>query len=204
MKILLVDKQTIRIDGLARLLTKSAHDLVEKAQTVHEALDYFSKTGFDILLADFNQIDDSDLALLQKIRKIYPNLKVVVLNMQEESSLVNELLQANARTATADTKARLALAEVLEALPASEVRLSGNLSKIIRNSLQATPEVNLLTAREQEILQLMAMGQTDAMMATTLGLNESTVATHRKNILRKTKTNSTAGLLKFAYANHLL
>jgi DNA-binding NarL/FixJ family response regulator len=69
----------------------------------------------------------------------------------------------------------------------------------------AQPEgQKLLTSREREILQLIAKEFSNRQIADQLFISERTVETHRKNIFRKTNTNSIVGLMKFAYANQLL
>ena len=93
MKILLVDDQAILMDGIANLLSKSAHEVVEKANTVDEALKYFNETEFDILIADYNIIDDNGLVLIRKVKDVYPNMKLIVLSMHDEIHLVEEILK---------------------------------------------------------------------------------------------------------------
>ena len=74
MKILLVDDQEILMDGIANLLSKSAYEVVEKANSVDEALSYFNETEFDILIADYNIVDDNGLILIRKVKQVYPGL----------------------------------------------------------------------------------------------------------------------------------
>ncbi|MGW8121075.1 response regulator transcription factor [Roseivirga echinicomitans] len=58
--------------------------------------------------------------------------------------------------------------------------------------------------REREILKLISQEFSNKQIAEELFISERTVETHRKNIFRKTKTNSLVGLIKFAYANNLI
>lgn len=204
MKILLVDDHAILLDGIANLLSKSAYELVEKANTVNEALDYFEKTEFDILITDFNLIDDNGLTLIRKVKKIYPNLKIIVLSMHDEVHLVKEILKEGVNGYVLKKDSHLDLVNALETVNKGKVYLSDDINKIILNSLQHNEESKLLTVRELEILKLIADENTSKMIAEHLFISERTVETHRKNIFRKTKTNSVVGLLKFAYANHLI
>nr|WP_289847938.1 helix-turn-helix transcriptional regulator [Reichenbachiella agariperforans] len=73
---------------------------------------------------------------------------------------------------------------------------------MIDNLNITTPK--LLSQREREILELIAKEYTNKKIADELFISERTVETHRKNIFRKTKTNSLVGLIKFAYANDLI
>jgi len=204
MKILLVDDHTILLDGIANLLAKSAYDLIEKANTVNEALDYFKETEFDILITDFNLIDDNGLTLIRKVKKIYPNLKIIVLSMHDEAHLVKEILKEGVDGYVLKKDSHLDLVEALETVNKGKVYLSDDINKILLKSLHHDEETKLLTDREQEILRLIAEENTSKMIAEKLFISERTVETHRKNIFRKTKTNTVVGLLKFAYANHLI
>ena len=65
------------------------------------------------------------------------------------------------------------------------------------------PEPSHLTGRELEVIRLIEQEYSNKQIAETLFISERTVETHRKNIFRKTKTNSVIGLIKYAY-NHKL
>ncbi|MEQ8714363.1 MAG: response regulator transcription factor, partial [Cyclobacteriaceae bacterium] len=82
--------------------------------------------------------------------------------------------------------------------------LSNEINKMLIQSLHGSDEQRLLTEREREILKLIAKEYTNKDIAESLFISERTVETHRKNIFRKTKTNSLVGLIKFAYANNLI
>ena len=204
MKILLVHNQSILLDGVANLLTRSAHDLVEKANTVEDALSYFAETEFDLLITDFNLIDDAGLALISKVKRIYPNIKVIVLSMQEESFLIKEVLKDSTGNYTIKKGSRPDLAEALAMTNKNEVPLNEELTRILNKAIQGTPKPKLLTAREQDVLQLIAEGYPETAVAEKLAISERAVTGHLNSIFRKTKTNTVIGLLKYAYAKNLL
>ena len=82
--------------------------------------------------------------------------------------------------------------------------MSSEINKLLVDSLSFPDEHRLLTDREREILKLIAQEYTNKMIAEALFISERTVETHRKNMFRKTKTNSLVGLIKFGYANNLI
>lgn len=63
---------------------------------------------------------------------------------------------------------------------------------------------DILTKREKEILQFIAEGDTDKVIATKLTISATTVSTHRKNILRKLKLKNTAMLVSYAIRNKIV
>ena len=204
MKILLVDDHAILLDGIANLLAKSAHDLIEKANTIDEALNYFAETAFDVLITDFNLVDDNGLTLIRKVKKIYPNLKIIVLSMHDEAHLVKEILKEGINGYVLKKDTHHDLVEAIEAVDKGKVYLSDDINDILINALKHKEETKLLTPREKEVLQFIASEYDTKKIAQELVVSEKTVETHRKNIFKKTKTSSVVGLLKFAYANNLI
>ncbi len=204
MKILLVDDHTILLDGIAGLLSKSANELVEKANTIDEALSYFTETEFDILITNYNLIDDNGLALIRKIKKIYPGLKIIVLSMHDEAHLVKEILKESVDGYILKKDSHHDLVEVLESVNNGKLNLSNEINSILADSWQNGKEIKLITDQELDVLRLIAEEYSTERIAETLILSEKAVQTLRKDIFRKTKTSSNVGLVKFAYANNLI
>ena len=204
MKILFVDKQEILLDGIANLLAKSAHDLVENANTIGDALNYFSEAEFDILIADFNLVDDNGLALIRKVKKIYPRLKIIVLSMRDEAQLVEEILKNGSDNYVLEDDTHHNLIEVLDSIDKGKIILNEEINKILLGQTSQSKKVKPLTAREKEVLKLVSDEHSSKEIANELAITEKTVESHRKNIFKKTKTSSEIGLLKYAYANNLI
>jgi len=203
MKILLVDDCTILLDGIANLLSKSANELVEKTNTINEALSYFEKTSFDIVITNYNRIDNSGLQLIRKIKKIYPSLKIIVLSMKDEAHLVEEVMKTKTDS-TSNNRTPHSLADALNSQLNGKFQLNEEISEILKNSSHTGKLKVKITSVEEEILRLIAEEHTDQQMAEILLIGEKAVRNHRKSIFRKTKTSSESGLLKYAYANNLL
>lgn len=204
MKITFVDKQEILLDGIAKLLAKSAHDLVEKANTIDEALEYFSEAEFDILISDFSLIDANGLELIRKVKRIYPKLKIIVLSMHEETHLVKEILKAGVNSYILDNETHISIVEALESVDNDKVVLNADINKILTKSRKHNKNEQLLSTREREVLRLVANNLTTKEISDELLIKEKTVETYRKNIFKKTKTSSIVGMLKYAYANNLI
>ena len=202
MKILFVDEKAILLDGIAKLIAKSAHDLVEKANTVDEALSYFSEAEFNILITDFNLVDDNGLDLIRRVKKIYPKSKIIVLSMQDEAYLAKEIIKEGVDVP--DKEYNYNIAEALDAVAKGKVVLNNKISEIITQVLTNNKNDNLLSEREKVVLKLISDDYTTDEIALTLTITEKTVDNHRKSLFKKTKTSSVIGLLKYSYANNLI
>lgn len=204
-KIVLVDDHSILLDGLKKLIEEDDALSVEDAVgTVPDAIRSIDKHRPDLVITDYNLGDDDGLSLVQKTKRIFPDLKFIVLSMHDEAHLVKEILKegVNGYVLKKDTKDELL--EAIYAVRAGKMYMSNDINAILVKNLHEPEEGKLLTAREREILKLIATEYTNKMIAEALFISERTVETHRKNIFRKTKTGSLVGLIKFAYANNLI
>jgi len=204
MKILFIDKQEILLDGIAKLLAKSAHDLLERTNTIDEALNYFSEAEFDILIADYNLVDDNGIALIRKVKLIYPKLKIIVLSMHDEAHLAKEILKEGVNSNILDKESHYDLIEALESVEKGKIVLNTDINNILTKSLNKNNNDRLLSAREKEVLRLISNDSATKEIAEKLSITEKTVEVHCKNIFKKTKTSSIIALLKYAYANNLI
>ena len=202
MKILFVDDKAILLDGITKLLAKSTNDLLEKANTIDDALSYFSEAEFDILITDFNLVDDNGLDLIRKVKKIFPKLKVIVLSMDEEAHLAKEIIKEGVEALEKDS--HYDIVEALEAVAKRKVVLSKEINKILTQAVTKNKNDKLLSEREKVVLKLISDDYTTDEIALTLTITEKTVENHRKSLYKKTKTSSVIGLLKYSYANNLI
>ena len=204
MKILFVNKQGLFPDGIADLLAKSAHDLIEQANTIGDALSYFSGTEFSILITNFNQVDDHGLRLIRKVKLIYPNLRIIVLSMQDEDLLARQIIKDNIKEYVFEKASPYDISRALNVINGRLISLSVGMNKIISGARNQNTKGKLLSARETEVLKLLSYGYSIKQISEKLELAEKTIASHNKNLFKKTKTTTLSGLLKYTYANNLI
>ena len=204
MKILLVDDHAILVDGVKSLLQREGYNVVSQANSAEQALEFLKKNETELLITDFNMPGMDGLSLIHTVKVINPSIKIIVLSMHDEVHLVKEILKAgvNGYVLKKDTQTELLLA--IKEVTSGKVFLSNDINKLLIINLQHPHEGKLLTDREREIVKLIAREFTNKQIAEELFISERTVETHRKNIFRKTGTNSLVGLIKFAYANNLI
>lgn len=205
MKILLVDDHVILMDGIKSLLEGvEEFEVVAAKSSAEEALEYLKHHDIDILVSDYNLPNMDGLDLVKAVKRILPEAKIIILSQHDEVHLVREILKVGVQGYLLKKDTHLELVSAIRQVAKGKVFMSSEINQMLVESLTFPEEHKLLTAREREIVKLIAQEYTNRMIAEALFISERTVETHRKNIFRKTKTNSLVGLIKFAYANNLI
>ena len=205
MKILLVDDHSILLDGLKKLIEEDEMlNVVDAVANVPDAIRSLDKHKPDLVITDYNLGDDDGLSLVQKAKRLFPEMKFIVLSMHDEAHLVKEILKEGVHGYVLKKDTKDELLEAIYTVRGGRMYLSNDINTMLVKSLHEPSEGKLLTAREREVLKLISQEYANKQIAEELFISERTVETHRKNIFRKTKTNSLVGLIKFAYANNLI
>ena len=201
----MVDDHTIMLDGLVALLkTDEEIEIAGTAGTVADAMDFLKMNHIDVLVTDYNLPDDDGLSLVRKVKRLWPEIKILVLSMHSEAHLVKEILKEGIDGYVLKKDSKDELIDALYSVKKGNLFVSNEINNMLVRNLHQPDDQKLLTEREREILKLIAKEYTNRMIAEELFISERTVETHRKNIFRKTKTNSLVGLIKFAHSNNLI
>jgi two-component system, NarL family, nitrate/nitrite response regulator NarL len=205
-KVLLVDDHHIILDGLTSLLeTDPQFNIIASLQSGEEVLEFLKRDQPDILLTDYSLPGMTGLELFKKVKLIFPKIKVVILSMHDESSLVRNILKEGVNGYLLKSIQQFELRNALKQIAMGYPYVSPEITRIMMTELnQPEQKGDLLTEREREILRLIAKEFSNKQMAEKLFISERTVETHRKNIFRKTNTNTLVGLIKFAFEHNLV
>ena len=205
MKIFLVDDHTILLDGVRSMLSQQDDlEVVGQANNAEAALEFIKNNQVDLLITDFSMPGMDGLSLIRTLRRISSDIKIILLSMHDEVHLIKEILKAGVNGYVLKKDTHKELLDAVRDVRKGRVYLSSDVNKLLITNLENPDEGKLLTDREREILKLIAKEYTNRDIAEELFISERTVETHRKNIFRKTRTNSLVGLIKFAYANNLI
>jgi two-component system, NarL family, nitrate/nitrite response regulator NarL len=203
--ILLVDDHRILLDGVKNLLSSSNEFEVKgTAASGKEALELIKANEYDILVTDYELPGLTGLELIKAAKTVLPEMKIVVLSMHDDPSVVKEILRAGVNGYILKKDTHKTLVDALHKVVNGKRFLSDEISDLLIQMADEPDERGVLTAREVEILRLVAKEYSSRQIAEILFISERTVETHRKNILKKTGASNLVGLIKYAYANNLI
>ena len=206
MKILLVDDHAIVSDGLEAILkVVDGFEIVNKLTSGDFALAYLKQHEVDLVITDYSMPDMDGLTLVKKAKLIKPDIKIIVLSMHDEAPMIREMLAAGVDGYVLKKYAQQEIVNAIETVHNGRKYFSNEVNKALLSALlpQELSE-NSVTERELEVLKLLAEELTSKQIAEKLFISERTVETHRKNIFRKTGTQSIIGLLKYAYEHKII
>lgn len=205
-KVLLVDDHHIVLDGLTSLLESDPQfKVIGSLGSGEEVIEFLKKQQPDILLTDYSLPGMNGLELFRKVKASYPKIKVTLLTMHDEASVVRTTLKEGMNGYLLKNIQQFELRNALRQIALGYPYVSPEITRIMMTELnQPAQKSDLLTAREHEILKLITKEYSNKQMAEKLFISERTVETHRKNIFRKTNTNTLVGLIKFAFEHNLV
>lgn len=207
-KLALVDDHQIVIDGLTALLNgEEKFEFAFATTDSREVEEKISENPIDVLLTDVMMPNLAGNKLARQIREKYPHIKILALSMSGQGDLVNEMIEdADISGYVLKNICKQDLVTALEKIAGGGIFFSDEvLDELERtNKRKKQNEEAHLTSRELEIIRLIEKEFSNKKIADTLFISERTVETHRKNIFRKTNTNTVIGLVKYAYGHHLI
>ena len=204
-KVLLVDDHKILLEGTSHLL--SSHELFKVEHTASDgqsALDLMKKYDYDVLVTDYELPDINGLQLVKAARAVAPEMKIIVLSMHDDPSVVRELLEEDIDGFVLKNDTHLSLLQALDKVVSGKKFFSDDIAEILVKQLSNPSKKTDLSPRETEILKLIAKDYSTRQIADILFISEKTVETHRKNILRKTNCATVVGLVNYAHEKNLV
>lgn len=210
--ILIVDDHQMLIDGIQALLKKEKHfQFIATANSGEKALELLKTIHPNLVITDINMPGMSGIELTKHIKTHYNDIKVLVLTMHNERAIISEILKAEAEGYILKNTGREELINAIHKIADGGTFFSSDVIASLMKETKSevteqhlTPEKAGLTPREIEIIKLIADEFSSAQIAEKLFISPRTVDTHRKHILEKIQCKTVVGLLKFAYANHLV
>lgn len=205
-KLLLVDDHAVVRSGLRMLLDGQKNmEIVGEAGTASEAINAVSTLKPDVVLMDIGLPDMSGIDAAKEVKRLWPEVAVVALTIHEDQEYFFKMLEAGASGYVPKRAAPEELLTAIQVAASGEVYLYPSLAKLlVKDYLTHEPDQSAdqnmsdLTAREQEVLTLLADGDSNAEIAEKLSISPKTVSRHRENIMRKLNLHSRTELVKYA------
>ena len=211
-RILIADDHEFVRRGLrATILEQPGWDVCGEASSGRDAVDLTRREHPDIVVLDFAMPDLNGLEAARQIHEEMPESQVLMLTMHETEGLVREALAAGVRGFILKSDAGRLLSEAIQALLDDKTYFTGKVSQLILSgylnpNARAPDEIisSRLSAREREVVQLVAEGRSSKEVAERLGISPKTAETHRTNIMRKLNLHSVTELVRFAIRNKII
>lgn len=204
-RLFLVDDHTVLRDGLRALFQQEAAlQVVGEAENGEQLLAQLPTTPCDVVLLDLHMPGLDGLATTLRLRTEFPDVRILILSMADHERAVGQVLAAGAQGYVLKNAGHDEIVAGVRTVAAGKRFLCSELGlTMLEKVLVGTPEAapkptSGLSAREQEILRLVADGLTTAQIAEKLFTSPRTVETHRQNIMEKTGAKNTAALVKAA------
>ena len=202
--ILIADDHRLLREGLRALLERDGFRVIGEANNGRSAVRLAKQLQPDIVITDIAMPDLNGVEATRQICVEAPRSKVLALSMHTESRFVLGILEAGASGYLLKDAAFEELTLAIKAVLKGQVYLSPAISGVVLSQSLARFNPNArsdrvqLSKREQEVLQLIAEGQSTKKIAATLHVSVKTVETHRKQIMDKLDIHSVAELTKYA------
>ena len=160
----------------------------------------------DIALLDVSMPGLNGLDATREILRCSERTRVILLTMHNEDQYVLEAVKAGVSGYVLKTKAPGSVIEAVEEVLHGNSFFSPGISRILVKELiaRSEAEVDVLTSRERQILQLIGESKTTKEIAALLGISVKTAESHRNNILQKLDLHDTAGLVRYAIRRGLI
>ncbi len=212
-KVLLVDDHTIVRQVLKALIdTQEGIEVVGDAEDGREAIEKAKQMAPNVIVIDITMPNLNGIEATRQIKKINPEIKVLVLTVHDNEEYIHRILQAGASGYLLKESAVSDLVSAINAVEKGDIFLSPSISKVVVKDYIRHVEtesgdfdsLNVLTNREREVLQLIAEGHTNKDIARILKLSIKTIDVHRSHIMDKLNIRDITGLVKYSIRKGLI
>jgi DNA-binding NarL/FixJ family response regulator len=208
LRILVVDDHAVVRRGVRSLLeSHEGWEVCGEATTGRDAVEQSRRLRPDVVVMDLSLPELNGLDATRQILKDAPDTEVLVLTMHHSEELARDVLQAGARGYVLKSDADENLITAVDSLRQHKPFLTSTVTEFVLDGYvrlgDGAQEDPALTAREREIVQLVAEGQSNKAAAATLGISVKTIEAHRANIMRKLHLHSVSDLVRYAIRNKI-
>jgi len=196
-------------DGIRHMFqNEKEFALVGEADNGKRAIEKLNELKVDVLIVDINMPEMNGIELAKYATENFADTRVLVLSMLDNENYIKQAVAAGATGYVSKSNGKEELLSAIRTVAAGEFFISHKLSL---NMIKGNRTISFVTedgkrlevefsAREVEILNLIAEGYTNEEIADKTFTSKRTIETHRRNMIEKTKTRNTASLIKFAIA----
>jgi DNA-binding NarL/FixJ family response regulator len=203
--IVIVDDHRMFRDGLKFILNEMQNtEVIGEASNGIELLDILRVVEPDIVILDINMPVMNGIEASKEALKMYPDLKILVLSMFGDDQYYNQMIENGVKGFILKDSDNYELKNAVQAIVQGNTYFSQELLlNLIKNKKETGPHVHL-TKREYEVLSLICKGKSTNEISEQLHISQRTVERHRSNLLIKTDSPNSIGLVIYAIKNNLV
>ncbi len=199
-KVFLLDDHKIIRDGIKSILQESSvFKVTGEEGDPNKFLDSLDKLEMDVLILDLSFPQMSGFQILPRVKKIRPEVKVIVLSMHNDAEYVQKSANLGANGYLPKDSDSQEFLKAILAVMNGETYFKQTVVTPLKN-----PNADILSQRETEVLQHLANGLSSKQIAGQLDISTRTVETHRLNIMKKLNTTNSAETISVAARLNLI
>ncbi len=202
-RVFIVDDHYMVIEGIRSLLQNEKDiEWAGHATNAESCMAFLLKNQPDVILMDIGLPDKSGIELCREVKEKYPAIRILGLSTFNQRSFILKMMENGASGYLLKNAGKTEILRGIEMAMQRKSYMSHEAAVTLRS--QDASEMPMLTHREKEVLELIASGLTNQQIADTLFISNTTVETHRKNLLEKFKAKNVASLINLASKNGFL
>lgn len=208
--IILADDHRLVLDGIESMLQQTPYKILGMFTDGAAALDWLRENHdlVQLVITDISMPLMNGIELCRHIKSSFPGVSVLMLSMYSSVAAVDEALSAEADGFILKNADKASFISALHKITNGGTYFSQEIFPFLYKQIGAErkkdEELAVLTEREKEILEMIGKELTSDEIAAKLFISKKTVDNHRTNMLQKTKSKSTIGLVKFAIRNGII
>jgi two-component system response regulator NreC len=199
-RVVLADDHILVRQGLKSLLEREEFKVVAEASDGQEAVRHVESLHPDIAIMDISMPMLNGLDAARELSRSCPKTKTILLTQHDEDQYVSEALEAGVKGYVLKSQAASDLVQAIQQVSRGQVYLSPGVSRAVMEAYRSKSErpADPLSARERQVLQLIAEGKSTKDVASLLGISVKTVESHRSRLMQKLDIHEIATLVRYA------
>jgi DNA-binding NarL/FixJ family response regulator len=209
----ILDEHQIVVEGIS-LLLRDVEDIevIQRITEKKRLVESIKSADIHILIINIRSADGDDISLIQTVSMGFPRVKILVLSVVTEETLIFKAIKAGAKGFLAKDTSRNELIEAIYSLRSGHDFFSSSITSILLNqyinSIKSEKQENRnrynLSARELEIIKLWGSSYTNKEIADKLFISVRTVESHKNHVMQKLNMKTIVDLVKFALKNNII
>jgi two-component system, NarL family, invasion response regulator UvrY len=208
LQILVADDHPVVRQGIMRIIEDTQDMRVTgEAENGYEVLKKVKEKNYDLILLDISMPGGDGLEVIRELKKLRPNIPVLILTIHPEKYYGLRMLQAGASGYLTKQNAPFELIEAIRKVSQGGMYISNSLAELLvtsKKGISGKPGHETLSDREYQVMYMIATGKKVKSIAEELSISVKTIHVHRRHILEKMNMTSNAEIIHYAIQNGIL